>query len=302
MQQNYYQTNHRQLYMLPTKAGWVYGLVVFALLLAALKYNHQATFLLTFLLAAIGQVTSLYTHKNLLKIGIQSLPAEPVFAGDKATFPIELKNPSTSQRHGIWTLCGDFKHCSSLAPSHTATININIPAKQRGLMNMPAIILSSQFPIGILFSWTKLFKPDTTCLIYPEPKNILPSPELKHDDTEDEEENNTKQVQGSDEFSSLRHYVPGDRLRDIHWPALAKNNQLVSKEYKTTARSSLIFDWQHVHALSTEDKLSQLTYWILQAEKQQQDYQLSIPGFTSEHTQGLQHRHSCLQQLAQWQG
>lgn len=297
---NHYQTQRRQLYILPTRAGWLYGLTLLALFLAALKYNHQAIFLLTFLLASIGQVTSLYTHKNLLDIVIRAKPAEPVFAGETAIFPVELYNPGDKQRHGIWLLCDSFKKHLTLPASGTTQQHVSVPAKQRGRLGIPAIILSSQYPIGILFSWTRAFNADVECIIYPQPRDLLPEPQATVLVGDDANDNATLTTKGSDDFSSLRNYAAGDRLRDVHWPALAKGGQLVSKEYTSPAPLKQIFNWQQVAQLGLEDKLSQLAHWIVQAEQRQQDYQLTIPGFNSPYSHGPQHQHLCLQQLADY--
>ena len=39
-------------------------------------------------------------------------------------------------------------------------------------------------------------------------------------------------IGNSDEFMSLRHYRPGDSLRNIHWRTFAKKNELVIKEFE----------------------------------------------------------------------
>lgn len=299
-----YQTNRRQLYILPTKVGWAFGCIIFALLIAAIKFSHQPTFLLTFLLASIGQITSLYTHKNLLKIQLTTQTASPVFAGETAHFPLTINNPSNSPRHAIWLLCGDYKTCFSLAANESKQFNIPVLSEQRGTLSAPSIILSSQFPIGILFSWTKAFSSDKTCLVYPKPKNLLNMPQFSHDaddSTQDLIHNSAQQIlRGHEEFSSLKPYQTGDRPRDIHWPALAKHQQLVSKEFTQTSQDKQLFEWRHVQTLSTEDKLSQLTHWILQAEQQQLPYQVNIPNFRSDYQFGSSQQHVCLSELTQW--
>ena len=299
-----YQTNRRQLYILPTKVGWAFGCIIFALLIAAIKFSHQPTFLLTFLLASIGQITSLYTHKNLLKIKLTTQTVTPVFAGETAYFPLTISNPSNSQRHAIWLLCGDYKTCFSLAANESKHIKIPVLAKQRGSLSAPSIILSSQFPIGILFSWTKAFSSDKVCLVYPKPKSLLNMPQFSHDTDDsmpDLPYNNAQQnSRGHEEFSNLKPYQTGDRPRDIHWPALAKHQQLVSKVFTQANQDKQLFEWRQVQSLSTEDKLSQLTHWILQAEQQQLPYQVNIPNFRSEYQFGPSQQHTCLSELAQW--
>lgn len=298
--QDVYLTNRRQLYILPTKIGWMLGCIIFALLIASIKYSHQGAFLLTFLLASIGQVTSLYTHKNLLKISLSALPAKPVFAGEHAEFPITINNPTSSKKHSVWLLCGKHSEHLSLDAEQSKTIIAKIQTNQRGKLSIPDIILTSHYPIGILFSWTKAFFAPADCIVYPQAQNLLSAPDLVSSKEGDANNKQQLNLKGSDEFSTLKPYETSDRLRDIHWPSLAKNQQLVSKQFTGTVTKTLAFNWEQVTSLTLEEKLSQLTYWICEADKKQQKYQLSIPGFTSPFDSGSTHSHQCLSALATW--
>ena len=297
--QDAYQTHRRQLYILPTKTGWMLGAIIFALLIASIKYSHQGMFLLTFLLASIGQASSLYTHKNLLRITLSAVSAKPVFTDETAEFSITVKNPNDSKKHSVWLLCDNHSEYFSLEAQQSKTIITKVQTKHRGILPIPDIILTSHYPIGILFSWTKAFSAQADCTVYPKAKDFLKQPDLVSNDTEDEANSQSQKI-GSDEFSTLKPYQTSDRLRDIHWPSLAKNQQLISKQFTAATTSTKVFNWDQVASLNIEDKLSQLTYWIIEAEKQQQQYQLDIPGFTSSLDLGSAHQHQCLSILANW--
>jgi len=51
-------------------------------------------------------------------------------------------------------------------------------------------------------------------------------------------------IGNSDEFMSLRHYRPGDPMRNVHWRTFAKTNELVIKEFEDEyfVRHALILD------------------------------------------------------------
>ena len=276
---NSYTTHRRQLYILPTKAGWVFSLLVFILFLASIKFSHQATFLLTFLLCGFGMISSFHTQKNINAITISLKDGSAIFANEKTDFICRLKNSTDVKRHNIWLLCQDQHYCVNIEPNSTVKQSIQLEAKQRGLFSLPAVNITSHFPLGILFGWSRKFQSDATCMVYPEPKDILPIPStilLQSEEGQQQVLSTQSQQQNGEQISSLKPYQMGDRLRDIHWPSLAKNHQLVSKEYENSTEYKLIFSWQHVSNLNTEDKLSQLTYWLLDAEKNQTSYQLSF--------------------------
>lgn len=297
---NNYTTNRRQLYMLPTKTGWLFSLMVFTLFLASIKFSHQPTFLVTFLLSAIAITSSLHTHKNINQLRLTTHNARPGFVDEYIFFPLSLHNPSNSPRHNIWVYCDDFKQCVSLPANKSVTVKIKLRATKRGRFKLPAIILTTHYPIGILFSWSRAFYSNSTAIIYPRPIDRLTQPSLTEIETEKNHAHQaTSQVkQTGDQIASLKQYQAGDRLRDIHWPALAKSGRLVSKEYDSDSEQRLIFNWHHVQALTVEDKLSQLTHWLLDAEKYAIPYQLNIPGFSSTYNHGEAHLANCLESLA----
>ena len=60
----------RQLYMLPTRHGLLFALVLAVLLLAAINYGNGLAYALTFLLASVAVVSMLHTHRNLHRLRI----------------------------------------------------------------------------------------------------------------------------------------------------------------------------------------------------------------------------------------
>ena len=300
---NSYTTHRRQLYILPTKAGWVFSLLVLLLFLASVKFSNQATFLLTFLLCGFGVISSFHTQKNINKLTLSVKDAPAIYCGEAAEFICRLQNPSDSKRFNVWLLCGEHSSSTDIEPNDTHKQSIKLKPRQRGVFKLPAINITSHYPLGILFGWSRAFNSDVTCLVYPEPKDLIAEPHSMLTESEDgqpELSAPTWHQQNGEQIASLKPYQIGDRLRDIHWPSLAKTNQLVSKEYDNNTEYKRIFAWHHVASLSTEDKLSQLTYWLLQAAKKRVSYQLTMPGFTSDHADSEAHLRQCLEQLATW--
>ena len=115
------------------------------------------------------------------------------------------------------------------------------------------------------------------------------------------QENSQLSQPGNEDFHGMKQYQPGDRIRDIHWPSVSKTNKLVTIEYENLSPSSLNLSWQSLPShLSVEDKLSQLTYWVLEAEKSGAKYQLEMPNNTVQYDSGPAHFHDCLKTLALW--
>lgn len=292
-----YTLNRRQLYILPTRIGWFFSLILFALFATAIKYNNQLAFMMTFFLASLGQVSSLYTHRNLLGVHINSKPASPTFAGKQAMFPVLISNNKQTPRHNLWLMCDEFKQDFNLDAQQTANLQIELNANKRGYMECPAVTLTSQYPIGILFSWSRAFKSKQNCLVYPQPKSFYPLPmDNAAGATDDAVRSYTI---GHEDFNGLRPYQAGDSLRHIHWPSMAKLQKPITKQYASSGGSAVLLDWNQLpDSLDKEEKLSQLCQWVLDAEEQQLRYALKLPTIDTEFESGTQHMHHCLRELA----
>jgi uncharacterized protein (DUF58 family) len=222
-----------------------------------------------------------------------------VFLGSPAVFPITLSNPSGKPRHAVWLIAGGFHQLSTLVGGDQQTIEVRLPTVQRGFFPCEPVNLSSLYPIGIFFCWTKRFVSDERCLVYPQPLDLVPFPE--DGSNHGKEEANANVRLGAEDYAGMKNYQDGDRMRDIHWPSLAKTNKLVSIQYENHSNSSVNLSWFNLPlSLSIEDRLSQLCYWVINAEKNGQRYQLEMPNHTIEFDKGMNHYHACLRVLALW--
>jgi hypothetical protein len=88
----------RRIYVLPTRAGLMYALVLLVLLIGAINYNLSLGYGLVFLLAGLGVVTILHSFRNLAGITLTVGAPAPVFAGETARFPLLLHNPDARER------------------------------------------------------------------------------------------------------------------------------------------------------------------------------------------------------------
>ena len=213
----------RELYILPTRIGWYFALILLALFAIAIKYDNQSAFMMLFILISIGLVAMLYTHNNVIGLSMDSQPCKSVFLGETASFPIRIHNNSSSDRSAIWLVCDGFHQLLNLPARDSRQLELKLPTLKRGYLNCSNITLTSQFPIGIFFVWTKRFQPQQRCLVYPQPLNLIPFPDNASNSSE-KQARATVQANAED-YSGMKPYQTGDRLRDIHWPSLAKNPQ-----------------------------------------------------------------------------
>lgn len=289
----------RQLYILPTRIGWYFALILLALFGIAVKFDNQSAFMMLFILVALGLVAMVYTHNNVIGLTLSGQPSRATFLGEPAVFPVTISANSDKHRHAIWLICGGFNRLTELNAGRRQHIELTLPTVQRGYLQCDPINLSSQFPIGVFFCWTKRFISDQRCLVYPQPINLISFPE--HGNSSGEQQPNNKLQIGNEDYSGMKNYQPGDRIRDIHWPSVAKTNKLISIEYENQSNSAVNLSWFSLPAnMGLEDRLSQLCYWVVDAEQKTLRYQLEMPNHTVEFDSGFEHFHKCLSVLALW--
>ena len=107
---------------------------------------------------------------------------------------------------------------------------------------------------------------------------------------------------GDEDFSGLRERQPGDPLRHVDWKAEARNSgsgPLLIKEFSGGSANELLLDWAQTDPqLATEERLSILCGWVLQASQAQQRFALHLPGCALPAGSDESHRLRCLEALA----
>ncbi len=284
-----------KLYMLPTRLGMILSIVLFAMLLASVNYNNSLAFLFTFLLGAMAFVSMLYTHRNLAGLGVQTGPCEPVFAGDSARFAVLLSNDSDLPRLGLRLHYRgeEVARCDVQAGTSQRAM-VLIPAPLRGRLEMPEIVFSSDFPLGIFFSWSKKLKLDQHCIVYPRPIGELPFSFAL--DRRRYQDRGTR-TEG-DDFLGLRAWRSGDPPRHIHWKAVARGQGLLTKEFGGAGQDTVSLDWGLLGGMNKEARLSQLCRWVVDAHGAGLHYSLRLPGVDFGIGHGDAHRRRCLNSLA----
>jgi len=284
----------RQIYILPTRHGLLFTLVLVALALAAINYSNALAYLLTFLLASMAIVSLLHTQRNLLKLRISVAGGEPVFAGGPALFRICLHNDSAA-RYALRVESAHGVLAPFDIPAHdTRCVALSVPSVKRGWLNCPPLTLASVYPLGITRAWSRRLIPPARCLVYPKPADDA------HWQTAAgiEGESRPGVMQDGEDFTGLRAYQSGDALARISWKALARGQGLHTKEFRAPLAESVWLDWDAFAPHAAEARLGLMCRAVLDAEDSGLAYGLRLPGVVLETDSGAAHRHRCLEALA----
>lgn len=285
---------HR-IYIVPTRFGYGYGLLLLVMLLGAMNYSNNMAFALTFLLMGLGLLGMHHTHANLLNLRLRVGKVAPVFAGEEARFELCIENPSPTARYTIALGWPDQPASAWLdVPAEGSVLGtLPLAAAKRGWLRAPRFAVATEFPLGLLHAWTWI-ELDMNTVVYPTPATHSRNPPLAAGDSGHAAANRP----GVDEFVGLRAYAAGDTPRTIHWKSFAKLGIPLVKHFGETVSSERIFDWQALRDLDTEARLSQMTRWVMDAENAREPYVLLLPTLTLGPALGETHHHACLRALA----
>jgi len=293
----------RNVYILPTRPGFMLGATLLVLLVASINYQLNLGYLLTFLLAGSAMAGMHVAHGTLRGLTLHLATPDPHFCGTNALLQITLGSDRRSPRHGIGLSVlgsGQWAWCDVPAQG-SSVVQVAFPASQRGLHPVPTLTAETRFPLGTFRVWT-LWRPAAQMLVYPTPEPFappLPAGEPRAGGAA------TAQRQSSGEFDGVRSYRRGDPLKLVVWKKIAKTGELVSRDALQTQRLALWLDLAQTGSSSghggthtLEHKLSRLCAWVLQADKLELDYGLRLAGVEIQPGHGAAHRKRCLEALA----
>ncbi len=282
---------HRnRIYILPTRAGLGFGVLLVAMLLGALNYQNNAALLLTCLLGTTLAASMLIAWRDLQGLTLQAVHADHAFCGERMTLHLAFEDDGRARR-GLRIAVDERQQACPLQPGATQA-TINVPADRRGWRALPRMCLSSSLPFGLFRAWGWI-TPDLRVLVYPRVGEDGAPPSRNDDPRE--------RLPGGDEFAGLRDYRQGDALRHVAWKASARRGDLLVREFDRAAPGSpLRFDWFALPGVPREPRISRLTGWVCDAYAAAHPWILVLEdGRTFGPAMDAAHYHRCLAALAE---
>ena len=293
----------RNVYILPTPAGLMFGCTLLVLLVASVNYQLSLGYVLTFLLAGSGLVSMHLTHGTLRGLTLHLKPVAAVFAGDPAVldilmtsggparFGIGLKFIGAAEATLAWT---------DVPEGGQSTAHVSFVPVARGLHEVPSISAETRFPLGLFRAWT-VWRPAARLLVYPKLESR--PPRLPAARPVAGGLSRSRLADGG-EIEGVRGYRRGDPLKHIAWKKAAKaletGGDLVSRDTSTSAHQEIWLEWSACGGLAPEERLSRLSAWTLAAHRAGADYGLRLPGLELAPAGGDTQRRRCLEGLALW--
>lgn len=285
--------SHR-VFILPTRAGLAYSVLLMILLLGAINYNNNLVFGLTFLLAGLALVAMLHTYRNLAHLQLQAGQGEPGFVGEQVGFRVWLKPADGRTRYAIELKLDKDINRVHVEPSGTG-VWLYRRGEQRGRLQLGLVTIGTCFPLGLFYAWSRVaFEHHER--VYPAPAPVglaLPNRAAGQAQSGD-------QGAGHEDFRGFRAYHPGDSLRHVYWKALAREQGLLTKEFGSAQAQECWLDLAATPGNDVEMRLQQLCRWVLEAERAQLRYGLRLGSRQWPPARGNAHRDRCLTGLAEY--
>jgi uncharacterized protein (DUF58 family) len=284
----------RRVYILPSGAGLMFGVTILLMLIGSINYNLSLGYVLVFLLAGNGMVAMLHTWRNLARIALRPGKADPVFAGEHATFRIYVENTSSLPRTSLAVqLTGTEPEFYDVPRRSSKLLELKVASSSRGILYPGRLRVFSTYPVGLFYAWA-IVDLDLHCLVYPKPEVGQCALPLAR----------TSSGEGpalhaaEEDFAGLRTFRAGDSPRRIAWKAFARNEILLSKQFSGGAATEIWLDLRDIPVMELEAKLSRLARWVIESEAAAIRYGLRLPGTEFNPDSGVPHRERCLQALA----
>lgn len=286
--------NHRRLFILPTKSGLAFLLVIGLIWLLGTNYQNNLAILLAFWLLALFVVAIFFTYANLSGICLTKHKNDNVFAGDDA--PVEVGFAASGKRTRFGLMAFWVKHQAvqfHLVSQQTESILLYVPTQKRGKQRLGRLCIETRYPLGLLrcWSWVDL---DIELLVYPRPKSVGPLPPPIAQGKESDQ----LPQWGTDDFWGFKPYQSGDSLKHIGWKQLARGQGLLTKQFRAFSDVTLWLDWDYLAGIPTEFRLSALAAWLLKADASGVEYGMRLPSSEWPVNRGKHHLHQLLSALA----
>ena len=267
----------RNIYIVPSRAGLVFCVVLLLLLVVSINYQLSLGFALTFLLAGSAAASMQMTHGSLRGLTLHLKPLVPAFDGEAAVLEMVVTNPGASRLGvgfgldlgarpiplayaeiagagpdlGAPELAGAgpraARRCRWCAPSRATRSACSAPGRS-GVR--PASSGSIRGPRRRRRRGRR-----------PRPRRATTGP--------------PRAAAAGTEFEGVRAYRRGDTLRQVVWKKAARTGEMISRETAGAVQREMWLQWGQAQGLDVEARLSRLAAWIVAADAAGHNWGLS---------------------------
>lgn len=292
--QRRHQLSMQSVFIVPTLFGFSFMILCACLFILGTNYQNNLLLLLTYFFVALGLINLFASYRNFARIRVQAKGIQPVFAGDNATFQMQLVHTTDAHPHGELKVHW-WGHATGIVVDLDDTAGvISLPrfTYRRGVFSLPRVTFSSMYPLGLFKCWTHLdFTQPLT--VYPKQQTC----QIRLQCETDMSGEVTSHAPGHDDFQGLKAYSEGDPLNRIAWKTVARGLPPAVKVFsEQSGEAGYLIITPNERAL--EQQISRAAYQAVALCRQDLSYGLKIGATVIAQGSGLEHRNRCLAALA----
>ncbi len=144
----------RSLFILPTRMGLLYLLVMIAIYLLGTNYQNNLVLLVSYCLGSLFMAAMWLTHRNLL--GLELLGGSTVLGEAGSQVPIQVTVRSVRPCQALYFALNEGSLWLVQANSTPRSLTLPVRGMQRGRLPLGRLRVESRYPLGLFRCWSLL--------------------------------------------------------------------------------------------------------------------------------------------------
>ncbi|WP_196158222.1 DUF58 domain-containing protein [Reinekea sp. G2M2-21] len=287
-----------KIFIVPTRQGLMLLLISLLVILLAINFESALNYALAFWIVSILWVAVHLTFRNLSGLSLIGISGNLVRVGDTAEVTIKLTSRKPIDRGVVEFIHEEWGSVQAHVSGLETWVRLPLTAYNRGPVSPPRFRLESRFPFGLVVAWSQVHL-DVRAWAYPisqQFERVAVGSDV--DDDQDLLDDHFFR-EGSEDFHSLRAYVPGDSIKRMHWPGFARDVLLV-KAFSDYQSSDEIIAWDQFPGVSDEQRLAAIAYYSEVFHRRQLPFGVVLPGYEIEPGKGSEHLNKVRRILAEF--
>jgi len=242
--------------------------MLFGLFLEAYMHDFNLVYITLFFVFSFAFSAGPIGVLNLGNLKTTFAKQGRIFAKNETSLRFNIANPSTATSWSVVLHGKDESKIEIPFIKSETSVNTYLPftAEKRGSFTYDECYLESKYPLSTA-RLTLIIKDSYKGIAYPQPIGIPLHNFISQQETHLGEEK---------EFDGLSSYDGTQKLSHLHWASVAKGEMAVKRFSKEQRVENLNFIFNNIKG-DTETRLSQLTLWVLECEKQRLLFTIQLP-------------------------
>lgn len=261
-----------------TRAGWFYIFLTIFLGVSGINTGNNLIYLIVAAFLSFMGVSGFFGKRNISNIDVRIELPEEIYANTNIPVKITIRNKRRvlpaflirvhlSQNEVLFPFVDVKGEAATYLP---------LFFRDRGHVLIGALYLSSVFPFNFFIRYRTIA---SACdvLVFPRARKCA-SLRLFDRERRYRGEQISGRIGYEADIISLRDYIEGDPIKYIHWKASAKTGRIKTKELSSFSQRPVVIDFDAIPIKDVEERISCVTYILLNLFKQNIPVGLRISG------------------------